>query len=389
MKRIKIWVGILTLIITNSFMTNTSHATSIDAITLESISAVSTTVLTGENIVMQLEVAVSTGYDWDPNVTALGGKISLLFCPTSRYSESTGAASCSFTGTSATLFTISTIGTVSSRTSGQFDFKSFTMSGTLNSGEINSYKLFRIRIPAGNIPDRSELHTYLRGQVFAQELGSDRTDITVPTFLNADVSVVEPTPTPTPTPTISETPTPTPTPTISESAPETPSASQNNSSVSVNSSSSSAVSVTKSSINPIAIEASGRALKRVPSARGDLTWNKSREITTKNKSWEIKKNRKASGGRYISSSTNRAKLTISTSGDAFTLRFMTGKNIGKFQINVDGKKLAEINTKSLLTKSKAKSWIGIGPGKHKIEIIPILDPGQSVGIDAYQIARAV
>ena len=352
MKRIKIWVGILTLIITSSFMTNTSHATSVYAITLESISAVSTTVLTGENIVMQLEVAVPTGYDWDPNVTALGGKISLLFCPTSRYSESTGAASCSFTGTSATLFTISTIGTVSSRTIGQFDFKSFTMSGTLNSGEINSYKLFRIRIPAGNIPDRSELHTYLRGQVFAQELGSDRTDITVPTFLNADVSVVEqtPTPTPTPTPTISETPTPTPTPTISESAPATPSASQNNSSVSVNSSSSSAVTATKSSINPIAIEASGRALKRVPSARGDLTWNKSREITTKNKSWKTKKNRKASGGRYISSSTNRAKLTISTKGDAFTLRFMTGKNMGKFQINVDGKKLAEINTKSLLTK---------------------------------------
>ena len=168
MKRIKIWVGILTLIITSSFMTNTSHATSVDAITLESISAVSTTVLTGENIVMQLEVAVPTGYDWDPNVTALGGKISLLFCPTSRYSEATGAASCSFTGTSATLFTISTIGTVSSRTIGQFDFKSFTMSGTLNAGEINSYKLFRIRIPAGNIPDRSELHTYLRGQVFAQ-----------------------------------------------------------------------------------------------------------------------------------------------------------------------------------------------------------------------------
>ena len=48
-----------------------------------------------------------------------------------------------------------------------------------------------------------------------------------------------------------------------------------------------------------------------------------------------------------------------------------------------------INTGSTATKSKAKSWIGIGTGNHKIEIIPILDPGQSIGIDAYQVARAV
>jgi hypothetical protein len=55
----------------------------------------------------------------------------------------------------------------------------------------------------------------------------------------------------------------------------------------------------------------------------------------------------------------------------------------------DGKKLAVINTSTISTKSKAKSWIGIGPGKHNIEIIPILDSGQSIGIDAYQVARAV
>jgi hypothetical protein len=387
MKRIKIWVGILTLFITNSFMTNTSHATSVDAITLESISAVSTTVVTGENIVMQLEVAVPAGYDWDPNVTALGGKIKVLICPSSLYSEIAGSPSCNF-GVNQNRYSLTTISSFTTSTVGSFDIKSFTISGLASLGVVDEYKLMIVRIPGANLPNRDEMHYYSRGKTNATDDYGALT-IPVPTFLNGDVSVVEPTPTPTPTPTISETPTPTPTPTISESTLATPSASQNNSSVSVNSSSSSAVTVTKSSINPIAIEASGRALKRVPSARGDLTWNKSREITTKNKSWKTKKNRKASGGRYISSSTNRAKLTISTSGDAFTLRFMTGKNMGKFQINVDGKKLAEINTKSLLTKSKAKSWIGIGPGKHKIEIIPILDPGQSVGIDAYQIARAV
>ena len=377
MKRIKIWVGILTLIITSSFMTNTSHATSVDAITLESISAVSTTVLTGENIVMQLEVAVPTGYDWDPLNGRDGSQLplTLLICLTSNWNGSR----CSTGSQTLTADAETNMNLVSSTGRKTFQIKKVLAVGV--------YTLYKIVIPQPNNFD--DVHTYNRNFSNVLDMWGDSNDITVPTFLNADVSVVEPTPTPTPTPTISETPTPTPTPTISESAPATPSASQNNSSVSVRSSSSSAVSVTKSSINPIAIEASGRALKRVPSARGDLTWNKSREITTKNKSWKTKKNRKASGGRYISSSTNRAKLTIFTSGDAFTLRFMTGKNMGKFQINVDGKKLAEINTKSVLTKSKAKSWIGIGPGKHKIEIIPILDPGQSVGIDAYQIARAV
>jgi hypothetical protein len=68
---------------------------------------------------------------------------------------------------------------------------------------------------------------------------------------------------------------------------------------------------------------------------------------------------------------------------------MTGKNMGKIRVMVDGKKLAEFKTSSLTTRSKAKSWIGIGPGKHKIEIIPILDPGQSIGVDVFQVARAV
>ena len=89
------------------------------------------------------------------------------------------------------------------------------------------------------------------------------------------------------------------------------------------------------------------------------------------------------------SSISESKILIATQGDAFTLRYMTGKNMGRIRVNIDGKKLAEFNTSSLTTKVKAKSWIGIGPGKHKIEIIPILDPGQSVGIDAYQLARGV
>jgi hypothetical protein len=246
-----------------------------------------------------------------------------------------------------------------------------------------------VRIPAGNIPDRSELHTYLRGQNFAQELGSDRTDIAVPTFLNGDLSVVASLPTPTPTPTVSatpspsasasETPTPTPTPSVTETS--TPTFSSGTSSV--------VTQVINSILQPIGIQASGQSIKKIPNRNGDLTWQKSREILTINEEWSVRKNKNASGGSFVSTSINESKLQLTTRGDAFTLRFMTGKKMGKIQVNVDGKKLAVINTGSTSTKSKAKSWIGIGTGNHKIEIIPILDPGQSIGIDAYQVARAV
>jgi hypothetical protein len=391
LNKTKLWLSVFPLVIINNFISIPAKATSNDAITLESIRAVSTTVLTGENIVMQLEVAVPAGYSWDPNVTALGGKISILLCPTSRFSEVSGIGSCSFSGTSSTIYTLSNIGSVSSSRIGSFDIKTFNISGTLNSGEINTFKLFRIRIPAGNIPDRYELHTYLRGQSFAQELGSDRTDITVPTFLNGDVSVVAslPTPTPTPTPTVSATPSPsasatetvTPTPTPSATETSTPTVSNTGSSV--------VTQVINSILQPIGIQASGQSVKKTPGINGDLTWQKSREILTTNEEWSVRKNKKASGGSFVSTSVNDSKMLLTTRGDAFTLRFMTGKKMGKIQVNVDGKKLAVINTNSISTKSKAKSWIGIGTGNHKIEIIPILDPGESIGIDAYQVARAV
>jgi hypothetical protein len=387
----KLWLSVFPLIIVNNFIATPAKATSNDAITLESIRAVSTTVLTGENIIMELEVAVPTGYSWDPNVSALGGKISVLLCPTSRFSEVSGIGSCSFTGTSSTIYTLSNIGTVSSSRVGLFDIKTFNISGTINLGEINTYKLFRVRIPAGNIPDRSELHTYLRGQTFAQELGSDRTDIAVPTFLNGDVSVVAPTPTPTPTPTVSVTVTQTPTPTVSVTPSPTPTPSATETSTPVSESGGNTVvnRIINSILQPIGIQSSGQSLKKTPNKNGDLTWQKSREIVTTNEEWLVKKNRNASGGSFVSTSVNDSKLQLTTRGDAFTLRFMTGKRMGKIQVNVDGKKLAVINTGSTSTKSKAKSWIGIGTGNHKIEIIPILDPGQSIGIDAYQVARAV
>ena len=377
----KLWLSVFPLIIINNFISTPAKATSNDAITLESIRAVSTTVLTSENIVMQLEVAVPTGYSWDPNVSALGGKISVLLCPTSRFSEVSGIGSCSFTGTSSTIYTLSNIGTVSSSRVGLFDIKTFNISGTINLGEINTYKLFRVRIPAGNIPDRSELHTYLRGQTFAQELGSDRTDIAVPTFINGDVSVVAPTPTPTPTVSETVTPTPTPTPTPSVTETSTPASESGTSTV--------VSKIINSILQPIGIQSSGQSLKKAPNKNGDLTWQKSKEIVANNDEWSVKKNKNASGGSFVSTSVNDSKLQLTTRGDAFTLRFMTGKKMGKIQVNVDGKKLAVINTGSTSSKSKAKSWIGIGTGNHKIEIIPILDPGQSIGIDAYQVARAV
>ena len=378
----KLWLSVVPLIIVSNFIATPALATSNDAITLESIRAVSTTVLTGENIVMELEVAVPTGYSWDPSQNYLGLTTKVLLCKVGIYSEVSGIGSCNY-GSTQSQYALSSVSDVTEANQGSYTLKTFKISGLLFSGAINQYKLFRVIIAGADIPLQEEMHKYDRGRTYAIEGVSNRNDVVVPTFLNGDVSVVAPTPTPTPTPTasVTVTPTPTPTPTPSVTETSTPTSESGGNTV-VN-------RIINSILQPIGIQSSGQSLKKVPDKNGDLTWQKSREIVANNDEWLVKKNRNASGGSFISTSVNDSKLQLKTRGDAFTLRFMTGKKMGKIQVNVDGKKLAVINTSSTSTKSKAKSWIGIGTGNHKIEIIPILDPGQSIGIDAYQVARAV
>ena len=386
----KLWLLVFPLIIVNNFIATPAKATSNDAITLESIRAVSTTVLTGENIVMELEVAVPTGYSWDPSQNYLGLTTKVLLCKVGIYSEVSGIGSCNY-GSTQSQYALSSVSDLTETNQGSYTLKTFKISGLLFSGAINQYKLFRVIIAGADIPLQEEMHKYDRGRTYAIEGVSNRNDVVVPTFLNGDVSVIAPTPTPTPTPTVSVTVTPTPTPTVSVTPTPTPTPSITETSTPTSESGGNTVvnRIINSILQPIGIQASGQSLKKAPDKNGDLTWQKSREIVTNNDEWLVKKNKNASGGSFVSTSVNDSKLQLTTRGDAFTLRFMTGKKMGKIQVNVDGKKLAVINTGSTSTKSKAKSWIGIGTGNHKIEIIPILDPGQSIGIDAYQVARAV
>jgi hypothetical protein len=382
----KLWLSVFPLIIVNNFIATPAKATSNDAITLESIRAVSTTVLTGENIVMQLEVAVPTGYSWDPSQNYLGLTTKVLLCKVGIYSEVSGIGSCNY-GSTQSQYALSSVSDVTETTQGSYTLKTFKISGLLFSGAMNQYKLFRVIIAGADIPLQEEMHKYDRGRTYAIEGVSNRNDVVVPTFINGDVSVVAPTPTPTPT--VSETVTPTPTPTVSVTPSPTPSVTETSTPVSESGTSTVVSRIISSILQPIGIQSSGQSIKKIPNRNGDLTWQKSREILTINEEWSVRKNKNASGGSFVSTSIDESKLQLTTRGDAFTLRFMTGKKMGKIQVNVDGKKLAVINTGSTSTKSKAKSWIGIGTGNHKIEIIPILDPGQSIGIDAYQVARSV
>jgi hypothetical protein len=304
---------------------------------------------------MQLEVAVPTGYSWDP-VNGIDGSqlpLTALICPNANWNGTrcTGSSQ----SLVANLETNSNLTSINNR-------KTFQIKKIATLGD---FKLYKVVIPQPSINE--DVHTYNKNASFALDTWGDPTTLTVPTFLNGDVSVVASLPTPTPTPTLTVSATPTV----------------------INSGSSAVAQVINSILQPIGIQASGQSIKKTPGINGDLTWQKSREILTTNEEWSVRKNKKASGGSFVSTSVNESKMQITTRGDAFTLRFMTGKKMGKIQVNVDGKKLAVINTNSRFTKSKAKSWIGIGTGNHKIEIIPILDPGQSIGIDAYQVARAV
>jgi len=374
-----------------------ANATSSDAITLESISAVSSTVLTGEDIVMQVQVAVPAGYSWDPRTNYLGYTTKVLMCKSNIYTETSGIGSCNY-GSTQSQYALSTISEISQQININYTLITFKISGLVLAGSNGEYKLFRVLIPGADIPNQEEMHKYDRGRTYAIEGVVNRSDVLVPSFLNGDVSVVSslptPTPTPTPTPSVTESATPTPTPTVTEtSTPSpTPSSSPSESSTPIVSSGSNSVSssvVVAKIITPIAIQSSGVAILKTPSKNGDLTWKKAEDVKTSNIEWKLKRSNLANNGNFLETNISNSPIKVTTNGDAFTLRFMTGKNRGKIQINVDGKKLATFSTTSIKSKIKVKSWIGIGTGKHTIEIIPIINSGQSVGIDAIQVAKAV
>ena len=151
LKKTKLWLSVFPLIVFNNFISIPAKATSNDAITLESIRAVSTTVLTGENIVMELEVAVPTGYSWDPSTNYLGYTTKVLLCKTSIYSEISGVGSCNY-GTTQSQYALNIITDVTETNLGSYKLKSFKVSGSLFSGAINQYKLFRVIIAGADLP---------------------------------------------------------------------------------------------------------------------------------------------------------------------------------------------------------------------------------------------
>ncbi len=364
-------------------------ATSNDAITLESISAVSSTVLTGEDIVMQVQVAVPAGYSWDP-VNGIDGTqlpLTLLFCLNTNWNGTrclSGSKSLV-----ANSFSLSNSTQVSNAIT-------YPIKGVLPLGD---YLLYKVVIPQPTNFD--DVHTYNKNSTFALDMWGDPNLLLVPTFINGDVSVVSslptpsPTPTPTPTPTVTETssptpmPSPTPTPSPTESSTPSPNATSQSDSVSSPRNSNPVVVPSITTNSPIAIQSSGISISKTPGKNGDLTWKRAEDLTTNNLEWKTKRSNLANNGNFLETNVSNSSIKVSTKGDAFTLRFLTGKNRGNIQINVDGKKLAIFSTKSAKSKVKVRSWIGIGPGKHTIEIIPIVKSGQSVGIDAIQVAKAV
>jgi hypothetical protein len=354
-------------------------ATSNDAITLESISAVSSTVLTGEDIVMQVQVAVPAGYSWDP-VNGIDGTqlpLTLLFCLNTNWNGTrclSGSKSLV-----ANSFSLSNSTQVSNSIT-------YSIKGVLPLGD---YLLYKVVIPQPTNFD--DVNTYNKNSTFALDMWGDPNLLLVPTFINGDVSVVSslPTPSPTPTPTATETSSPTPTPTPTESSIPSPTPTSQNVSVSSPRNSNSAVVPSITTNSPIAIQSSGISISKTPGRNGDLTWKKAEDLTTNNLEWKTKRSNLANNGNFLETNVSNSSIKVSTKGDAFTLRFLTGKNRGNIQINVDGKKLAIFSTKSAKSKVKVRSWIGIGPGKHTIEIIPIVKSGQNVGIDAIQVAKAV
>jgi hypothetical protein len=368
----------LSLILISALTLTPAQSTSPDYVVLESITAINSTILIGEDVEYELVVSAPKDFAWDPKGSNADGKLMILLCRKDIYSNDSKI--CDFQN-QMSKYRISNIDSVTEEIVGNFKYYQFRVFGKILVEEKDDYFPFLIRIPNADIsdPEWTSLFYYFESQIkdsYENIINLTNVDfsqsiITVTDFLeeNNPDPVQDPEPDPEVEEVIAEEP---PVVVVPPPAPPAGGGSQRGSSQP-------APSLTNNEV----LEQKFVALP----LSGNQTWKPMQQIKGEFENWSVGKKNSINGVNPRFTKTNLSMMTFRTTGDSVSVRYMGGKKRGSFSIYVNGKFVERVEAKTKKKRQLVKTWDGLGEGRHYIDIVAELKPGDSLAINGVQRQR--
>jgi hypothetical protein len=179
-----------TLLLTATFLSTPARATSNDYVVLESITAVNTTVLLGENLEYELVVSSPSSFTWDPKTGNIDGNMSVLLCSSDIFTQTESSVNCSYSNQQG-KYQLRTISAVELEEINGFRFYKFTVSGILTINKLGEFFPYSIKITNASTSNAfNETHYYNLGYENPTDGFSYFTSIETPDLFSQKINVV-------------------------------------------------------------------------------------------------------------------------------------------------------------------------------------------------------
>ena len=365
----------LSIMLISALVISPAKATSPDYVVLESITAINSTILLGEDLEYELVVSAPKDFAWDPTQQNIDGKISILLCADFISTGNEESITCNYANQQS-KYQLRSITEISVSEIGNYKYYTFKVSGIPIINLSGEYFPFFIKIVRASIEyPEFETHYYYFNQINPTDGFSTIGSITSPSLFTEKINVLDQ---PVPTEEI------VPEPEIEEVIPEEP-----------------PVVVVPPPAPPAGRSQGGSAQPASPVAvnelleqevlalplSGNQVWKPMRGIKGKFENWKVGRKNSINGVNPLFTRTNLSMMTFRTTGDSVSLRYLSGKKRGSFSIYVNGEFVERIDAKTKKKRKLVKTWEGLGEGRHYVDIVAELDRGESIVINGVQRPR--
>ena len=368
----------LSLILISAFVISPAKAASPDYVVLESITAINSTILLGEDLEYELVVSAPKDFAWDPQDSNWDGFLRILLCRGDIFDEVSNPVNCNYQNLQS-RYLLTQVSTAIETEEGEKTLYTFSVFGKPVNYSAGEYFVFLVRLPNGSMSDTDLTQLYYLNKQYATDIFGSNLEIIVPSFESTNISVVTQLPQENNQEEVQE-----PEPEIEEVIPEEP-----------------PVVVVPPPAPPAGRSQGGGAQPVLPVAvnelleqevlalplSGNQEWKPMRGIKGKFENWKVGRKNSINGVNPLFTRTNLSMMTFRTTGDSVSLRYLGGKKRGSFSIYVNGEFVERIDAKTKKKRKLVKTWEGLGEGRHFVDIVAELDQGESIAINGVQRPR--